>query len=317
MPGKIAASINSQLEIPVIMAPMFLVSGPDLVIAGCKAGIVGSFPLSNARTLEDLEKWMTRITGELMEARNKDPASKIAPWAVNVAVHRTNRRLEEEIEIIRKFKPPIVITSLGDPSRAADIVHEYGGILLADVVTLTHARKAAQRGADGLILVCSGAGGHGGTINPFAFIGEVRTFWDGITILAGSISNGRDTLAAKVLGADFAYMGTRFIAAAESLAGRDYQNMLIESTVDDILYTDVFSGVPANYLIPSIRRAGYEPDRLPTRESFDWSRTKENGPKPWKDIWSAGHSVGRIRKVQPTAEIVSELKEEYFRLMKE
>ena len=305
------AKLAAQLEIPVLMAPMFLVSGPELVLEGCKAGVIGAFPLANARTLEDLERWMDRIVKELAAAREQNPDKRIGPWAVNLAVHRTNARLEEEKALIRKYQPPIVVTSLGSPDVVAGLVHEYGGLVFADVVNLKFAKKAAERGADGLILVCAGAGGHGGLLNPFAFMRAVREFWDGITILAGCISGGRDIAAARMLGADLVSMGTRFIAARESLASEDYRNMLIESTAEDILYTDVFSGVPGNYLIPSIRKAGLDPDRLPDKESFNWSRNHEQGPKPWKNIWSAGQGVGAIKRVQPVAELIEELKREY------
>jgi nitronate monooxygenase len=297
-----------QLTLPVVAAPMFLVSGPELVIECCKAGIVGSFPLLNARTSEDLDVWMKKITESIEELEKNQT---VAPWAVNLVVHRTNRRYEEDLKVIQKYKPPIVITSLGNPAPVVDVVHEYGGLVFSDVSTLPHAKKAASAGVDGLILVCSGAGGHGGTINPFAFIGEVRKFWNGKTILAGSISNGRDILAAKALGADLAYMGTRFIPTVESLASEDYKNMLIESDLDDIIYTDAFSGVNANYLKPSIKRAGLDPEHLEKKGTVDFSKMNETGPKAWKDIWSAGHGVGQIRKVQTVREVVAELKREY------
>jgi nitronate monooxygenase len=305
------ANLVAQLEIPVLMAPMFLVSGPELVIAGCKEGVIGSFPLSNARTLEDLEGWMDRIVKELAAAREQNPEKRIAPWAVNLAVHRTNIRLEEEKALIRKYQPPIVITSLGNPGLVTELVHDYGGLVFADVVNLNFARKAAERGADGLILVCNGAGGHGGQLNPFAFMNAVKEFWDGITILAGCISSGRDIAAAMMMGADLVSMGTRFIAAEESMVSPEYRNMLIESTIEDIIYTDVFSGVPGNYLIPSIRKAGLDPEHLPSKESFNWSRNHEQGPKPWKNIWSAGQGVGVVKRVQPVAELIAELKREY------
>jgi nitronate monooxygenase len=219
--------------------------------------------------------------------------------------------LEEEKALIRKYQPPIVITSLGNPGLVTELVHDYGGLVFADVVNLNFARKAAERGADGLILVCNGAGGHGGQLNPFAFMNAVKEFWDGITILAGCISSGRDIAAAMMMGADLVSMGTRFIAAEESMVSPEYRNMLIESTIEDIIYTDVFSGVPGNYLIPSIRKAGLDPEHLPSKESFNWSRNHEQGPKPWKNIWSAGQGVGVVKRVQPVAELIAELKREY------
>lgn len=299
------------LTLPVIAAPMFLVSSPKLVIESCKAGIIGSFPLLNARTSDDLKDWMKQITESIEQLEKERPDQPVAPWAVNLVVHRTNQRYDEDLKAIQEFKPPIVITSLGNPAPVVDVVHEYGGWVFSDVSKLAHAKKAASSGVDGLILVCSGAGGHGGTINPFAFMGEVRKFWDGMTILAGSLSNGRDILAAKALGADLAYMGTRFIPTSESFASDDYKNMLIESNLDDIIYTDAFSGVNANYLKPSIERAGLDPEHLEKKGTVDFSKMNETGAKAWKDIWSAGHGVGQIKKVQTVAEVVAELKREY------
>ena len=226
------------------------------------SGIIGSFPLANARTLVDLDAWMCRISEALENARKKESERRIAPWAVNLVVHRTNKRYEEDLDFINKYQPPIVITSLGDPSRVVSLVHEYGGLVFSDVINLVHARKAIQGGTDGLILVCNGAGGHAGTLNPFAFISAVKEFWKGITILAGGISSGRDIVAAQILGADFVYMGTRFIATTESLAKDEYLDLLIESTIEDIIYTDALSGVNANYLVPSIRKAGLDPNQL-------------------------------------------------------
>ncbi|WP_147531651.1 NAD(P)H-dependent flavin oxidoreductase [Bacillus marasmi] len=312
MSDKIPSTISTQLELPVISAPMFLVSSPEMVIAGCKAGIIGSFPLANARTEADLEAWMSRITSALDEAKRLEPHRKIAPWAVNLVVHRTNKRYQQDIKFIEKYQPPIVITSLGDPSQVVEIVHSYGGLVFSDVVNLVHAKKAAEKGTDGLILVCTGAGGHAGSLNPFAFISAVKEFWNGITILSGGISNGQDIAAAQLLGADLVYMGTRFIAVEESLASDAYRQMLVESTMEDVLYTDAFSGIGANYLLPSIERAGLNPQNLIKKDSFDWSNYKsENGPKPWKDIWSAGQGVGAIKRIETVAEVVEKLKEDY------
>ncbi len=296
---------------PVIAAPMFLVSSPELVVECCKAGIIGSFPSLNARTVDVLDDWMTRIAEELKKAREDQPDRRIAPWAVNLIVHRTNPRYESDLELIRKHRPPIVITSLGNPAPVVDIVHGYGGLVFSDVSTLVHARKAAGSGVDGLILVCYGAGGHAGTINPFAFVGEVRRFWDGLLILAGCISGGRDIFAARAMGADLAYMGTRFIPASESFASDEYKEMLIQSDLDDLIYTDAFSGVHANFLKPSIRRAGLDPDRLQKKETVDFSHLDQTNAKAWKDIWSAGQGVGRIERVQTASEIVADLKREY------
>ncbi|MFC3885032.1 NAD(P)H-dependent flavin oxidoreductase [Bacillus songklensis] len=313
MQGNLPPQIENHIVLPAIVAPMFLISGPELVIESCKAGIIGSFPLLNARTVDILEEWMKQITEELEEISAKEPERRIAPWAVNLIVHRTNERYEADLELIKKYQPPIVITSLGDPSPVISIVHNYGGLVFSDVSNLVHARKAAQKGVDGLILVCNGAGGHAGTINPFAFMGEVKKFWNGTTILAGCISHGQDILAAEILGADLAYMGTRFIATCESFAKEEYQNMLIESTLDDLIYTDAFSGVNANYLVPSIRKAGLDPDQLAKKESMDFSfaQLDRSDAKAWKDIWSAGQAVGTIEHVLPVSELVEELLQEY------
>ncbi|MBM4765164.1 nitronate monooxygenase [Bacillus sp. B15-48] len=304
--------LTSQLELPVINAPMFLVSSPEMVVASCEAGIIGSFPLANARTREDLDEMLQYITEERTKAENADSVRKIAPWAVNLIVHRTNNRYQEFLGFIEKYQPPIVITSLGDPSEVIEIVHRYGGLVFSDVINLVHAKKAVEKGTDGLILVCNGAGGHAGTFNPFAFISAVKEFWDGITILAGGISTGKDIVAANILGADLVYMGTRFLATEESLTNKEYQQILVESTIEDIIYTDTFSGIHANYLLPSLKRVGIDPEKVLKKESFDWSRENEGVRlKAWKDIWSAGHGVGTIKKVQSISEVVGELKAEY------
>ncbi|WP_078428301.1 NAD(P)H-dependent flavin oxidoreductase [Alkalihalobacterium alkalinitrilicum] len=312
MSTKIPANITDQLELPVISAPMFLVSSANMVVEGCKSGIITTFPLLNARTTESLEEWMTEITEGLEKARNEEPNRKVAPWGVNIIIHHSNKRFEADLELLKKYQPPVVITSLGNPSLVVEVVHEYGGLVFSDVISTKHAKKAASCGVDGLILVCNGAGGHGGTINPVAFIAEVKQFWDGITILAGCLSNGRDVLAAQVLGADFAYMGTRFIATTEAMASEEYKEMLVDSDVDDILYTDAISGVNANFLTPSLRKAGLDLDNLQKPDKIDVAHVDtENEAKAWKDVWSAGQGVGAIKKVQPIAEVVRELKEEY------
>ncbi|MGG0360199.1 nitronate monooxygenase [Bacillus tropicus] len=305
--------LKEKLTLPVIAAPMFLVSSPEMIINGCKAGIVSSFPLLNARTTEMLEEWMKHITHELSTSQLKNGANSIAPWAVNLIVHRTNQRYEADLELIKKYRPPIVITSLGNPSLVVNIVHEYGGLVFSDATNLTHARKAVEAGIDGLILVCTGAGGHAGMLNPIAFLTEVKEFWDGITVVAGCVSRGQDILAMEILGADMVYMGTRFIASSESLASDTYQNMLVESNAEDLIYTDAFSGVHANYLIPSILKVGLDPNHLHKKTSLDFSfaQTNEMGIKPWKDLFSAGQGVGNIKQVQPIADIVTKLKGEY------
>lgn len=288
-----------KLSIPVIVAPMFLVSSPESVIASCRSGVVGSIPLLNARTAEKCEEWLKEIKEAL----------PTEPWAVNFIAHKTNKRHEIDLELIRKYEPPIVIVSLGHPGKVTEVVHEYGGLVFSDVITVKHAKKAAEAGVDGLILVCAGAGGHAGTLNPFAFVDAVREFWDGYIVLAGGISDGRDILAAQIMGADFAYMGTKFIPAEESVAFQEYKEMLVDSTIADILYTDTFSGVHANYLIPSLEKNKIDPTSLKPRETVDLSHMVD--VKAWRDIWSAGHGVTTIKSIEPTAVIVERLVNEY------
>jgi len=302
----------NQLKVPAIAAPMFLVSGPDLVSACCKNGVIGSFPAPNARPIEVLDEWMGRLNSDLEVARENEPDRKVAPWAMNMVVHSSYSRLEDELELLRKHKPQLVITSLGSPKRVVDIVHEYGGLVFSDVSDVKFARKAAETGVDGLILVASGAGGHAGELNSFAFVDSVRTFWDGIIVLAGSISTGKGILAAQAAGADLSYMGTRFIVATESMANDEYRNMLVDSTQEDLILTDAFSGVKANMLKPSIIKAGLDPEKLAKKDKVDFdAMQKETNAKAWKDIWSAGQGVGAIQKIESAAEIIEQLETEY------
>ncbi|UJL45496.1 nitronate monooxygenase [Virgibacillus sp. NKC19-16] len=303
--------IKESTKLPVIMAPMFLVSNPKMTINACTAGIIGSFPALNARTNAILEEWMEQITTELAEIKRENPDEKIAPWAINFISHRTNKRFEEDLKLIEKYQPPIVITSLGDPSPVVKVVHEYDGVVFSDVINTKFARKAIEKGTDGLILVSSGAGGHAGVLNPIAFMHEVREFWDGPIVLAGGMSKGQDILAAEILGADFVYMGSRFIPSTESSAEDDYKEMITDSTMDDIVYTDAFSGVNANYLIPSIEKAGLDPDNLEKKADIDFSKLNSPNAKAWKDIWGAGQGIGAIKKVQSVEEIVEELEGAY------
>ncbi|MFF2445804.1 NAD(P)H-dependent flavin oxidoreductase [Neobacillus sp. NPDC058068] len=301
-----------QLRLPVIAAPMFLVSGTELVKNCCLNGVIGSFPAPNARPIEVLDQWMGQLNQELEEARVKEPNRKIAPWAMNMVVHSSYSRLQEELALIQKHKPQLVITSLGSPKQVVEIVHEYGGLVFSDVSDLKFARKAAETGVDGLILVASGAGGHAGQINGFAFVDLVRTFWDGIIILAGSISTGNGVLAAQAAGADFAYMGTRFIVATESMANNEYREMLIEATQEDIILTDAFSGVMCNMLKPSIVKAGLDPNQLEKKDKVDFDTLqKDTNAKAWRDIWSAGHGVGAIDRIESAAAIINRLETEY------
>ena len=312
MKKKIPESWWEQLRLPIISAPMFLVSGADLVKNCCLNGIIGSFPAPNARPIELLDQWMGQLNAELEAARTNDPERKIAPWAMNMVVHRSYSRLQDELALIEKHQPQLVITSLGSPRAVVEIVHQYGGLVFADVSDLTFAKKAAETGVNGLILVASGAGGHAGQINGFAFVDMVRDFWDGIIVLAGSISTGKSILAAQAAGADFAYMGTRFIVAKESMAKDEYRQMLINATQEDILLTDAFSGVKANMLIPSIKKAGLDPEKLVKKEKVDFDHMqKENNARAWRDIWSAGHGVGAIHEIQSVSDIVNQLESEY------
>lgn len=302
----------NNLTLPVISAPMFLVSGPKLVKEACLSGIIGSFPAPNARPIEVLDQWMGDLNNELNEARAKDSSRKIAPWAMNMVVHSSYSRLESELELLQKHQPQLVITSLGSPKKVVEIVHGYGGLVFSDVSDVDFARKAAQTGVDGLILVGSGAGGHAGDTNSLAFVDMVREFWDGIIILAGAISTGHGILAAQAAGADFAYMGTRFIPATESMANDDYRQMLVESTRKDLILTDAFSGVKANMLVPSIVKEGLDPEKLKKKEKVNFDdMQKESSAKAWRDIWSAGHGVGTIKKIEPIADIVKTLEKEY------
>ncbi|CAM3865827.1 NAD(P)H-dependent flavin oxidoreductase [Mesobacillus zeae] len=303
---------QDSMALPAIAAPMFLVSGPELVKACCLNGVIGSFPAPNARPIEVLDSWMTELSKAVTEARATNPEGKIAPWAMNMVTHSSYSRLEEELELIRKHQPELVITSLGSPKKVVEIVHGYGGLVFSDVSDVKFAKKAAESGVDGLILVASGAGGHAGEINSFAFVDMVREFWEGIIILAGSISTGKGILAAQAAGADLAYMGTRFIVATESRASEDYREMLVEASQEDLILTDAFSGVRANMLKPSIVKAGLDPEQLKKKDKVNFdSMQKETDAKAWRDIWSAGHGVGAIRQIQSAADIIDQLGQEY------
>jgi len=288
------------LKIPVIIAPMFLVSTPKMVIEAGKAGVIGSFPLLNARPIETCAEWLQEVKEGLNDI----------PWAVNFICHKkTNTRYADDLELIRKYEPPIVITSLGHPGEVNEVVHGYGGLVYSDVANVKHAKKAAQSGVDGLILVCAGAGGHGGTLNPFAFIAAVKSFYNGTIVLSGTISTGADVAAAQLMGADYAYMGTRFLAAEESSAQEEFKQMVIDSTIEDILYSDSFSGIHANYLIPSIVKEGIDPATLKPKDDVDLTHLVN--VKAWRDIWSAGQGVTSVTKRETTKEIVELLIREY------
>lgn len=310
-PGtRLPQAFRGTLALPVIASPMFIVSGPELVVAECLSGVVGAFPALNARAPDTLDGWLTRIKAELAAARATDPSRPIAPFAVNQIVHASNDWLERDMETCVAHEVPLIITSLRAPGDVVRQAHAYGGVVFHDVTTMRHAEKALEAGVDGLILVCAGAGGHAGTLSPFAFLGEVRRFYDGPVALAGAITTGEAILAAQALGADFAYMGTRFIATAESRAVPPYKEMIAASSAADILYSPFFTGVPGNYLKPSIAAAGLDPDALPHADkgamNFGSGKTKA-----WRDVWGAGQGVGTIADAPPVAEVVARLTREY------
>ena len=306
--------LTKNLSLPVIGAPLFIISNPALVIAQCLAGIVGSFPALNARPQEQLAEWLTEITDALGAAGKAAPQRRIAPYAVNQIIHASNERLRHDMEICAKFRVPIIITSLSAPNMIVPHVHAWGGLVFHDVISVRHAKKAIEAGVDGLILVCAGAGGHAGMQSPFSLVQEVRKFWDGPIALSGAIATGRAVLAAEAIGADLAYVGTRFIATTEARADARYKQMIVDSAAADIVYTPFFTGVPGNYMRGSIVAGGYDPDNLPLRDktsmSFAGSAT-EGKAKAWKDIWGAGQSVGQIEDVAPTAEVVARMAAEY------
>lgn len=290
--------------LPVIQAPMFLLSGPDMVIASCRAGIVGSFPSPNARTVNILDQWLQQITSELSEVPHA------APWALNLVMHRSNPRRHDDLELAIKYRAPIVITALGSPAEAVESVHAYGGKVYADVTTIDFARRAAAMGVDGLALVCCGAGGHTGLMSPFAFVDEVRQFFDGEIILSGAISNGRAIRAAEVLGADYVYMGTRFIPTQESLAQDEYKEMVVEASGADIVTSDSITGVKANWLKGSLEKVGFDVDNMPPPGEINFLEAASDA-KRWRDIWAAGQGVGSIDRKQSIAEVVEQLTDEY------
>jgi nitronate monooxygenase len=304
MSQNLPAEWIARLALPVIAAPMFLVSGPDLVLACCRAGVIGAFPAPNARTIDDLDAWLKRVTEGLAAA----PGA--APYALNMIVHSTYPRLGAELELVQRYRPPLVITALGSPRHVVETVHAYGGRVFADVANVKFARKAAEAGVDGLILVAAGAGGHVGPLAAFAFLPEVRAFWKGAIVLAGAISDGRAVRAAEILGADLAYVGTRFIAAQESLASCDYKAMLIRTGAEDIVLTNAVTGVNANFVAESLVKAGFDLKNLTPRK-IDFQSDPHDDAKAWKHIWSAGQGVGAIAAVEPAAAIIARLKREY------
>jgi len=305
--------VLQNLALPVIASPMFIVSYPELVLAQCKAGIVGSFPALNARPAEVLDEWLTRMEDDLAAFRAANPDKTVGPFAVNQIVHASNARLEHDVKVCVEHKVPIFITSLrAPPKEMIDAVHSYGGIVLHDVISIRHAEKAVEAGVDGLILVAAGAGGHAGTLSPFALVGEVRKFFDGVIALSGSIASGDAVLAAQAMGADFAYVGTRFIASQEAHASDEYKRSITDAAAADIVYTNLFTGVHGNYIRESIENAGLDPANLPeadkTKMDFSSGSSKT---KAWKDIWGAGQGVGQIQDIPAAGEIVARMQAEY------
>ncbi len=308
---SLPALLRDRLALPVIGAPLFIISQPDLVLAQCKAGVVGSFPALNARPPELLDTWLTRLTTELAAHAAAHPDRPTAPFAVNQIVHKSNDRLEHDLALCERYRVPIVITSLGAREELNARVHAWGGIVLHDVINVTHAKKALDKGADGLIAVCAGAGGHAGTLSPFALVEEIRRFFDGPLALAGAISTGRGVLAAQALGADVAYLGSAFIATQEANAVAAYKQAIVDGSAADIVYTNLFTGVHGNYLKASIVAAGLDPDALPTSDPSKMNFGGGAAAKAWKDIWGCGQGIGVIDGVPTTAELVARLVREY------
>ncbi len=306
----VPALLQDRLELPVIAAPMFIVSNPQLVIAQCLAGIVGSFPALNARPQESLHDWLSEIENALAAAQAAEPGRKIAPFAVNQIIHPTNQRLEHDLHVCIEHKVPMIITSLRAPGDVVKQVHAYGGLVFHDVINVRHAEKALEAGVDGLILVCAGAGGHAGTLSPFALVNEVRRFYDGPIALSGAIGNGSAILAAQAMGADFAYIGTRFIATREANASAGYQQAIVDGSASDIVYTPFFTGVAGNYLKASIVAAGLDPDNLP-QSGATLQAIGNSEARAWRDIWGAGQGVGGIGDVPPAGELIARLRREY------
>lgn len=307
--GNVPISMQ-QLRLPVIASPMFIISNPKTVIEQCKAGIVGSMPALNARPVSQLDEWLAEITEELASYNAQNPDRPAAPFAINQIVHRSNERLEQDMELCVKYKVPIIISSLGAREEVFEAAHSYGGVVFHDIINNMFAKKAISKGADGLIAVAAGAGGHAGTLSPFALVQEIREWFDGPLALSGSIATGKSILAAQAMGADFAYIGSPFIATEEARAEEAYKQMIVESTADDIVYSNLFTGVHGNYLKPSIKAAGLDPDNLkesdPSAMNFGG-----NSAKAWKDIWGSGQGIGAVKSIQKTKDYVAQLEHEY------
>lgn len=304
------AALQDKLALPVIGSPLFIISNPALVIAQCLSGIIGSMPALNARPQAQLDEWLEQITTTLDQARQDMPQKRIAPFAINQIIHGSNDRLDQDMDSCIRYRVPVIITSLSAPTDFVAPIHEYGGLVFHDVTNIRHAEKALEAGVDGLILVCAGAGGHAGTLSPFALISEVRRFFDGPIALSGAMTSGAHIAAARAMGADLAYMGTRFIATEEANAQNEYKQMLVDSDASEIVYTPLFTGVHGNYLARSITAAGLDAKNLPDadKSSMDFGSKRI---KPWKDVWGAGQGVGNIQSVLPAGELIAQLATEY------
>jgi nitronate monooxygenase len=305
------SSLTDHLRLPVIGSPLFIISNPELVIAQCTAGVIGAFPALNARPAEALDGWLTRIESALAAHDAAHPDAPAAPYAVNQIVHKSNDRLEHDLAVCEQHRVPLVITSLGAREDVNARVHAWGGLVLHDIITVTHAKKALDKGADGLIAVCTGAGGHAGTLSPFALIEEIRRFWSGPLVLAGAIATGRAVLAAQAVGADLAYVGSAFIATQEANAVEAYKQAIVDGSAADIVYTNLFTGVHGNYLRASITNAGLDPDALPSSDPSKMNFGGGAGAKAWKDIWGCGQGLGSVDSVPTAGELVARLRREY------
>ena len=313
------AALEGNLRLPLIGAPMFIVSNPDLVVAQCTAGIVGSFPALNARPQEMLDDWIRQIKDALTAHSENFPDDPVAPFAVNQIAHHSNERLLADMEVCVRHEVPIIITSLRPPAEVVQAVHSYGGLVFHDVINVRHARKAIEQGVDGVIAVCAGAGGHAGPSSPFALIKEIRREFDGVIILSGAMTSGADVLAARALGADLAYIGTRFIATEEGNAVPGYKEMIVDSASADIAYSSLFSGVHGSYLKGSIRNAGLDPDNLPDgdKAAMDFGKADKTDAKAWRDIWGAGQGVGNIDDILPARDLILRMEQEYLQAQRD
>ncbi|MBS0472881.1 MAG: nitronate monooxygenase [Proteobacteria bacterium] len=309
----LTGALTKKLSVPVIGSPLFIISGPELVLAQCKAGIIGSFPSLNARPISMLDEWLARITEELAAWDRAHPESPSAPFAVNQIVHKSNDRLEQDLALCVKYKAPVVITSLGAREDVNQAVHSYGGVVMHDIINNKFAHKAVEKGADGIIAVAAGAGGHAGVLSPFALVSEIREWFDGPLALSGAIATGGAVLAAQAMGADFGYIGSAFIATEEANADAGYKQMITESAGDDIVYTNLFTGVHGNYLRPSVVRAGLDPDNLPVSDpsKMNFGSGGNTKAKAWKDIWGCGQGIGAVKHVPTAGELVARLTREY------